>query len=210
MSRGARGGISARALQSPARILLSALAVLRASTCGFALFVGILAAAALAPAPSKTQAPALESFAGRYVHTGARSELRAMEGAIDRVVNQMNIFIREIARGEVHRRITPERRITIDVLDGSTLTLAMDDWGPLRIALGGVPRQTRDPGGEPTSLSARFDAGRLVQRTQSPRGSRTNVFALSPDGEQLSMQVRIASDQLPAEIRYRLTYRRVD
>lgn len=193
-----------------AHILLSALDVLRAST-RVALPIGlVLLIAAVAPSSSQTQAPTLESFRGTYVHTGARAELRAMGGAIDRVVNQMNIFVREIARGEVHRRITPEQRIEIGVLDPQAMTLAMDGWGPVRVALDAAARRVRGATGEDVNLTVRFDEGRLVQRAVTPRGSRTNVFTLSPDLEQLSMLVRIASDQLPAEIRYRLTYRRAD
>ena len=184
--------------------------MLRASTW-VALPIGlVLLTAAVAPSSSHTQAPTLESFRGTYVHTGARAELRAMGGAIDRVVNQMNIFVREIARGEVHRRITPEQRIEIGVVDPQAMTLAMDGWGPVRVALDAAARRVRGATGEDVSLTVRFDEGRLVQRAVTPRGSRTNVFTLSPDLEQLSMLVRIASDQLPAEIRYRLTYRRAD
>lgn len=181
----------------------------RASTVAFAIGLVSLAAA-LAPSASRTQPLSLESFRGRYVHSGARAELRAMGGAIDRVVNQMNIFVREIARGEVHRRITPEQRIEIGVPDPQALTIAMDGWGPVRVALGAAARRVRGATGEDIDLTMRFADGRLIQRQVTPRGSRTNVFTLSPDLEQLSMRVRIASDQLPAEIRYRLTYRRAD
>jgi hypothetical protein len=203
-------GIPPFALARTAHILLCALDVLRAST-RVALPIGlVLLAAAVAPTPSHTQTPTLESFRGTYVHTGARGELRAMGGAIDRVVNQMNIFVREIARGEVHRRITPEQRIEIGVPDPQAMTIAMDGWGPVRVALDAAARRVRGATGEDVNLTVRFEEGRLVQRAATPRGSRTNVFTLSPDLEQLSMLVRIASDQLPAEIRYRLTYRRAD
>lgn len=182
----------------------------RASITRVALPIALVALAALWPSASSTQAVALESFGGDFVHTGARRELRSMDAAIDRVVNQMNIFVREIARGEVHRRINPERRIELDVIDASTLTIAMDGWGPVRVAIGAAARRVRGSAGEDIDLTVRFHEGRLVQRAATPRGSRTNVFTLSPDLEQLSMLVRIASDQLPAEIRYRLTYRRAD
>lgn len=215
MSQRKAWGIPPFALARAAHILLSALDVLRAST-RVALPIGlVLLAAAVAPSASHTQAPGLESFRGTYVHSGvrgqgARAELRAMGGAIDRVVNQMNIFVREIARGEVHRRITPEQRIEIGVPDPQALTLAMDGWGPVRVGLDAAARRVRGASGEDVDLTVRFGDGRLVQRAVTPRGSRTNVFTLSPDLEQLSMLVRIASDQLPAEIRYRLTYRRAD
>lgn len=184
--------------------------MLRASKAA-ALSVGLLALAALMPSPSQTQATSsLERFEGSFAHTGARRELRAMDGAINRVVDQMNIFIREIARGEVHRRVTPEGRIEIDVIDPTTMTIAMDDWGPVRVRVGASARRVRGAAGENVQLRVRFDDGRLIQRTSTGGGARTNVFTLSADRESLSMRVRIESDQLPDDIRYRLTYRRVD
>lgn len=133
-----------------------------------------------------------------------------MSEAIDAVVDQMNIFVREIARGEIHRRISPERRIELEVVDSRTLTFAMDDWGPIGVTLGAAPRRVRGADGEEVNLTASFEDGRLVMRSLAARGSRTNVLTLSPDAEHLSMMVRIRSDQLPAEIRYRLTFRRAD
>ncbi len=167
-------------------------------------------AVALVPSPSRTQAPALESFAGTYVLAGDRRELTSMDDAINRVVDRMNLFIREIARGEIHRRIEPEQRIRFALRGAQTLALSLDEWGPVEVAVGGAPLRTRGSTGENVALTVRYGGGRLVAHSATPRGSRTNVFSLSADGERLLMSVRITSDQLPDHIRYRLTYRRAD
>lgn len=167
-------------------------------------------AVALLPSPSRTQAPALESFAGTYVLAGDRRELTSMSDAINRVVDRMNLFIREIARGEIHRRIEPEQRIRFALRGSELLSMSLDDWGPVEVSVGGAPLRTRGSTGENVALSVRYGGGRLVAHSATPRGSRTNVFSLSADGERLLMSVRIASDQLPDDIRYRLTYRRSD
>lgn len=185
------------------------MAVLRASIT-IAVSLGILALSALGPSPSRTQTPSLDHFEGRFTHIRARQELRAMDTAINGVVDQMNIFIREIARGEVHRRVNPERRIELALLNPETMTLKMDDWGPVRVRVGASGRRVRGADGEEMNLTLHFADGRLVQRGSTDRGSRTNVFTLSPDRERLSMRVRIRSDQLPDDIQYQLTYRRID
>lgn len=164
----------------------------------------------LAPTASHTQAPTLASFDGRYVLGADRHELHGMEQAIDRVVDQMNLFIREIARGEIHRRISAEQRIHLDITGEDAMSIALDDWGPIEVDVNGRPRQVRGAAGDDVRFSVRYQDGRLTAHTASPRGSRTNVFTLSPDASRLQMSVRITSDQLPADIRYRLTYHRAD
>lgn len=170
----------------------------------------LVAAATIVPSRSQTQAPALEGFAGTFVLSADRRELSSMDDSINRVVDQMNIFIREIARGEVHRRINPEQRIRFALRDERTLALSFDDWGPVEVRVGGGPLRTRGSTGEDVNITVRFGSGRLVQHTGNASGSRTNTFVLSPDQERLHMSVRIASNQLPSDIRYRLTYRRAD
>ncbi len=173
-----------------------------------ALLSGALAL--VVPTPSRTQAHALTSFDGVYALAADARELSGMEQSIDRVVDQMNLFIREIARGEIHRRIDPEQRIHLTVLGDETISIALDDWGPIEVGVNGPARQVRDAAGENVRLTMRFAGGRLIQHSSAPRGARTNTFVLSPDASRLQMSVRITSDQLPDDIRYRLTYRRAD
>lgn len=169
--------------------------------------------AIVAPTPSRTQGPSTEglaSFAGVYVLGSDARELHGMEQAIDHVVDQLNIFIREIARGEIHRRIDPEQRIHLTLLGGDSIAISLDDWGPIEVPVNGPARRVRDATGENVRLTVRYAGGRLIQHSAAPRGARTNVYALSGDASRLSMSVRITSDQLPDDIRYRLTYRRAD
>jgi hypothetical protein len=194
--------------------------VLRTTTLralpALALAASLLGVSAFAPSPSRTQAPtaapthAIESFEGSYVLARDARELRAMDGAIDRVVDQMNIFIREIARGEIHRRITPEQRIAISVFDANSISVALDQWGPIALTVGGPARRVRGASGEDVDLTVRLRQGRLVQHSVASNGTRTNTFSLSPDTERIRMHVSIASGQLPSDIRYTLTYRRAD
>jgi hypothetical protein len=167
----------------------------------------LLALAALVPSPSRSQTAELESFHGSFVFTQDQAELTSMNHAIDRVVDQLNLFIREIARSEIRRRITPEHRIRLAV-QGDRVTVSFDQWGPVELAIGGPGRQVQGPAGDRIRASVSFRGGRLIERRIAARGSRTNVFRLSADAQRLHMEVRIASEQLPAHIRYRLSYRR--
>ena len=173
--------------------------------------IGWLAAAALLGAvvisPARSQTAALEDFSGTWRLDGRR-QVDRMDDAIDRVVDQMNLFIREIARGEIHGRLNPEERVVIRVEDERHVRLGYDAWGPQRLRLGAPAVALRGPDGNDIRMSLRFDRGRLIARQDAGEGRRTNVFSVSADGRRLTMAARIGAPQLPADIRYRLTYRR--
>lgn len=164
-----------------------------------------LAAGASWPSASRSQAPALESFSGTWALSGGRTD---MDEGIDRVVDQLNIFIREIARGEMHRRLRAEQRVHLLVQDEETIRFGYDDWGPVRLRVNAPARAVRGPEGDTVRISMRFARGRLIHHHVAGQGQRTSVFSLSGDTSRLYMAVRIGADQLPSDIRYRLTYRR--
>jgi hypothetical protein len=168
-------------------------------TVGVALAVG---------APARSQTAALTDFTGSYRFSGRPAERQGLETAIDEVADQLNVFIREIARGEMRRRIQPEDSVRIRVMDETTVALGYGDWGPVELSLGPGGQRVRGPTGDMQRVSLAFERGRLIHRERQGEGERTNVFSLSPDGRRLRMSSRIASDRLPDDIRYRLSFRR--
>lgn len=164
--------------------------------------------AAFVPGTGRSQTAALEDFDGAWSFSRAQRDRDSLEDGIDEVADQLNLFIREIARGEMRRRITPENRITLRVHDETHVSIAMDDWGPVRFELDARPRQVRGPNGDQIRAGLSFRNGRLIHREIHSQGHRTNVFTLSGDRRGLAMRAVIGSDQLPDEVRYRLTYRR--
>jgi len=164
--------------------------------------------AAFVPGTGRSQTAALEDFDGRWSFTRAQRDRDSLEDGIDHVADQLNLFIREIARGEMRRRIQPENRVVVRVHDETHVSLAMDDWGPVRFDLTARPRRVRGPNGDHIRAGVSFRDGRLIHREVHSQGHRTNVFALSANRRSLTMRAVIGSDQLPDEVRYRLTYRR--
>ena len=166
-----------------------------------ALLVGSSAVAG----PVGSQTTDLQSFSGTWELAGGHTNLT---NALNRVSDQLNLFIREIARSELHRRIRPERRLSLGVEDGSGLRLGWDSWGPVRLVVGQGARQVTGPDGNRIRASLRFQNGRLTQRHVADQGSRVTTYQLSPDARTLTMGVRITASQLPVDIVYRLRYRR--
>lgn len=177
---------------------------------GWAIGLGLaaLVIAASDASPARGQTVGLESFAGSYRFAGGQTERDRLQAAIDSVVDRMNVFVREIARGEIRRNVRPEPRIVVGVPDDRRVRLTLGSWGPLDVPLGGRRVRVRGPDGSDTRLSARFRDGRIETHQASDRGTRENWLSLSDDRGWLFLQVRISADALPAAIRYTLSYRR--
>jgi hypothetical protein len=91
---------------------------------------------------------------------------------------------------------------------GDEVRMTADAWGPVASRIGGPAVPVVGPEGDHLRFSQSEANGRLSQRFWHPEGQRTNVFALSGDGQWLWMTVTITSPQLPGEARFRLRYRR--
>lgn len=154
-----------------------------------------------------------QGFEGDWHFAGGARERQRLSQAIDSVVGQLNVFIRGLARREMHRNIQPEPRISIDIQGSNSVRLTLGTWGPHRVVLDGRMQGVRGPDGSDTRLQALYDGQRIVIRQHSPRGLRESWLSLAESQEPgppewLFMQVRVASDQLPTPVRYTLSYRR--
>ncbi|MCB9592969.1 MAG: hypothetical protein H6719_09580 [Sandaracinaceae bacterium] len=179
------------------------------ATKGIAVCAALLGALAVAPPSSRSQTAALEDFGGSWQFTRSARDTRSLEDGIDHVADQLNLFIREIARGEMRRRIQPEGRVRFRIESETRVAISIDEWGPLSFDLGSAPRRVRGSEGDDIRAGLSFRQGRIYQREVHDQGHRTNVFSLSPDATHMTMSATIGSNQLPDEIRYRLTYRRL-
>ena len=168
----------------------------------------LLMVLALTPVPSSSQTAALEDFEGTWTSTRSARDLRSHEQGIDHVADLMNIFIREIARGEMRRRIPAETRLAFHFESETRVQLSVDEWGPNAFEIGGPTRRVRGPEGEDVHVRLSFVRGRIVHRQRNGGGHRTNTYSLNGDASRLTMSASISSDQLPDDVRYRLTFRR--
>ncbi|MGE0785693.1 MAG: hypothetical protein AB7S26_08395 [Sandaracinaceae bacterium] len=180
------------------RSLQSAVAIVAA-------LIGLMAGRDAAAQPD-----VLSAFEGHYAFAGGERERQRLREAIDSVVDHLDFFIREIARGEIHRAIRPEPDIRLHSVRGDAVRLSLGGWGPLDVQLDGRVRSVRGPDGNDTQLRATLRDGHIRLVQESSRGRRENVLSLSTDRRWLYLRVTVAADQLPEDIRYRLSYRRTD
>lgn len=177
------------------------------STVATILALGLLVGAGW-PGSARTQTASIEGFEGAWRYVGGARDQRQQDAAIDQVVDQLDLFTREIARVAIRRSLAPEPELQVRLRGPRRLSLQLGDWVSHEVELDAPPLVMPGPDGSATRFSARFASGRLTTREESARGSRINQLGLSPDGAHLFMHVRVRAPQLPSDIRYALTYRR--
>ena len=163
-----------------------------------------LAFALALPSLAAAQDEGVERFAGTWRYSGsAESGTRIIHRAVDRTVEDMNIFVRAIAAGRLRDKNQLVRRIQITV-SGDTVTVEFDGNRTYRTQLGQWRRHTFD--GDSINVQFRYRNGALVQLFRSDSGSRRNVYRILDDGR-MRLDVTVQSDQLPQDMRYGLVYR---
>jgi len=154
--------------------------------------------------------PALQPFAGTYGYVGGDAEIKALDRAIDEVVDQMNFFIRGIARRRLRAPNLPSKEVSVFI-----------EKGQIRIHRPGQPEVSAPADGKPITWRHLTDGdvfqvshgiddeGVLYQRFEGERSVSRNRFVLSEDEERLTIHTAITADRLPSPLRFKMTYERI-
>lgn len=127
-----------------------------------------------------------EHFSGRYLFAGGIDEADRLRSTLDEMLRLFNPFLRGLARRRLHH--------TIRIPEGVEIGTA---GAAISVEVRGAPGFGSD---------ATFEDGALVQRLSNFEGKRTTRFALSEDGQRLTMRVLTQSALLPEDLRYELTF----
>lgn len=157
--------------------------------------------------PAQDHAAVLEGYRGVWRYADGDRGREQIEVAIRRAVDGLPFFAEPFAARQIREISAPFERVRF-IVEGDRLAFRADGWGPVGSRVGGPTEVIRDPEGYPLRMRQYVRNGRLVQVFTTDDGTRENSFALSGDGQWLWMSVRITSPRLPADVRYRLRYRR--
>lgn len=158
-----------------------------------------------AGAQNDVQGDAHANLQGTFVNEAQSQD--AIRTAVDAAVARMNFVTRPIARSRLKKTNAPHRRVEI-VRTEQEISVAFDGNKPVRMpADGRTVKWTRDDG-ETFDVSATWSGDRLVQTFKAEDGQRTNTFNLGADAKALTVQVEVTSPQLPAPVRYSLSFAR--
>lgn len=146
---------------------------------------------------------ACQAFLGSFVHAGGAKEREALDSAIEEVVAGMNILVRPIARDRLKGSNVIAQAGQISC-DGKALTVVVDkrsytapvDGRSVKVVVSG----------DELDLKYRVSDGSIEQTFSAEDSGRVNTLSLHD--RDLVMRVRVYSNQLPKDLKYKLTYRR--
>lgn len=168
----------------------------------------VLACAVLSvPAWGGEPPAAVARFHGTYEYVGTVAEQQARLDAIDATVDQMARFMRVFARKRI-RGAAPIPATTEIVIDGDHITLIRSGETGLKTRHDGTPVETTGDSDNPQTVTRTLIGACIKHHAQQARGSGSDRYCLSADGQTLTATVTIASDHLPSDIVYDLSYQR--
>jgi hypothetical protein len=168
------------------------------------LFVAaiVVFATTVLPRISAAESPTL---IGEYTFDAAISN--DINAAIEDAVGKMNFIKRPIARGRLKKTNPAYQRIAIARNPGE-IVVTLDARKPIQMPdSGNTIKWTREDG-EKFDLTAAWKDTQLTQTYVAEDGKRVNDFTLAEDGNTMTLQVTLTSDQLAKPLTYTLGYRR--
>jgi hypothetical protein len=144
---------------------------------------------------------------GTWEYVGDDLERQARLESIERTVQQMSRLMRAIARSRITASTEIPEWVKIEV-DGDDVTLSDCDGVGRTTRWDGTPLGVKGNEDPTATLTRTWDGTTLTSQFQEPKGSGTDVFRPSTDGQTMTLTVTVASQHLPSDIVYDLTYRR--
>jgi len=142
---------------------------------------------------------------GTFTYVADKSD--NVDQAVEIAVSKLNFFVRSLARTRLREMNAPYQRIAIE-LTPTQVTITGDRSAPIRTPPDGTPGVWTDADAGVFQVSTRWEGSVLKQEFSAKQGQRINAYAVSPDGETLTLQVTVSSQRLKAPVTYRLVYRR--
>ena len=155
-------------------------------------------------APTPPPAPTIE---GKYRFVGGDKETKAVEEAIEKVVQEMLFIKRPIARGRLKDRNKVTSSWTFTTAGGQIKSAAegIMTWSSPE---NGSSADVKTSTGDDAKLSQKIAGNKLTQVFTTKEGKRESIFTLGADGQTLTMDIVLVSEQLPIPLKYSLTYKK--
>ncbi len=153
------------------------------------------------------QAQSLADFDGSFAYEASADKQTEFDTAIDGVVAPLNFLLRPIARARLTSSNRPYEQIRFQVQpEGLTIARGPDLVWTSKVD--NSPTAVTRHDGLALVVRRRFETGEVIETIDSDTAQRLNRYALSPDGQTLSLTVEIVASQLPRALVYTHRYRR--
>jgi hypothetical protein len=132
---------------------------------------------------------------------------KAIADAIDKSVADFNFVARPIARSRL-KKANPTITQAVFLQEGADVAVTLGAQKPARAAAGAAPVKWTRNDGETFDVKFAWEGSTLVQSFTAADGVRHNRYTLSADGNTLSVNVSLHSDQLKVPVTYQLAMSR--
>jgi hypothetical protein len=156
-------------------------------------------------APAAPEDAPITELIGTYEWVGGKPEQQAVWRKIEGIASSFNLFAQGIVRSKLAESNQIAKQIRIEA-DSETLVIYHDAKNA-SAPLDGSPTKFKAINGEEMDLSFKVEP-KTIQQTFAGKGKgQVNSYTL--DGDTLTVHVSIKANQLPRELAYDLTYKRV-
>jgi hypothetical protein len=138
---------------------------------------------------------------GEWKYSGGKKEVAVMEKAVDEIVDEMNVFIRPIARARLPKICSPWKKLAIEKKGNSVVIRNERRNFVLPI---GKTVQREGPDGS-LKVTLKHKDGVLHETLVSDDGTRVNEFHAIPGG--VRVETALHSKRLPRPMRFSYSYR---
>lgn len=147
----------------------------------------------------------LEPLVGNYAIISPTQAAVARDQSIEEVVQQMNVIVRQIARGRLREGNPIPSELNIQ-RNGAEFMVSFD--AVKRTAtVDGASVSATSARGEPLQMTFHQQGATLAQRFVGNDGGRENLLRLQSD-DRITVDVRVFSHRLPGDVTYSLEFQR--
>lgn len=150
-----------------------------------------------------------DAFGGTWQLVGEVSAAeKLIKTAIDQATEKMNFLTRGIARDRLAGTLKAPKRIRMQ-RQAQTFIIHPDTSIAFSMPLSGEPVKYDE---RRLRVSLKSEDGSLVLShfSEDPRGKRDGIYRLQNDGKSMALEVTVSSSQIPAPVRYKLQFNRVE
>jgi hypothetical protein len=156
-------------------------------------------------APAASPEAPITAFIGRYEWVGGKPEQQVVWRKIEGIASSFNLFAQGIVRSKLAESNQIAKQIRIEA-DSETLVVYHDEK-TASAPLDGGAAKFKAINGEQMDLSFKVEPQTITQTFAGKGKGQVNSYTL--DGDTLTVHVSIKASQLPRELAYDLTYKRM-
>ncbi|HET6417717.1 MAG TPA: hypothetical protein VFG22_15575 [Polyangiales bacterium] len=170
--------------------------------------IAVLVVAVANPERGLAEGSPIRALVGTFAYAGSSERGRIMiDRAIELATEEMGFLRESIASDRLQEKTAIAPRIVI-AQEKNMVTVEFQG-ATYRSRINGGWVTATSPGGESISVRHRIRGDKLVQDIRTQKGRRVNLFR-ARGKDHLNLAVVISSPHLPEDVRYDLTYRRVE